>query len=449
MEVPAPTTIQLDLVTQGLISDATELADVVNRRNPLPAAVREQIQKDLLEEMVYNSNAIEGSTLTLRQTKEVLQSQESLEREAREAINLADAIDQVRRMVHQRDAWSSLEAFLGVHRTLLTGVNDGAAGCIRDEPVVISGAPHQPPAPEEVEPLLHEFFSSLNKAATVDPLLLASWTHWAVSYVHPFQDGNGRMARVWQDLILSGHGFPAALIRLQDRREYYDSLGAADRGNFDPLTQLIARSLSRTLQVYLNASREVDELNDWAASLMKAASSERAERRRLEYLRFTSQFEQLRDSFQRCATQINSVSDDGLEIRFQPFEMINQPTWETVRAAGPSSNPWYFWLRFRRGEQRLSYCFYFASVSSLDPTKGDVLTGPNVSLHVAEQESDGQLHSLDTNESVSLREIVFADGQLTRRRYLPAEDVCINESSVLHLDIAREFVEEVLLKRLG
>ena len=71
MDIPSPSDISLDQVTQELILDATELARQVNERRPLPSEVIDNIQKELLGERVYNSNAIEGNTLTLRETKSI------------------------------------------------------------------------------------------------------------------------------------------------------------------------------------------------------------------------------------------------------------------------------------------------------------------------------------------------------------------------------------------
>ena len=103
MDLPSPSEISLDQVTQELIRDATELAHQVNERRPLPHDVIESIQKKLLGERVYNSNAIEGNTLTLRETRSVLQTGGIVDvgrkREATEALNLERAIAEVQEMV--------------------------------------------------------------------------------------------------------------------------------------------------------------------------------------------------------------------------------------------------------------------------------------------------------------------------------------------------------------
>ena len=174
MKVPSPRDIALDHVTQELILDATELARLVNEFRPLPPEVIERIQKNLLGERVYSSNAIEGNTLTLRETMSVLQTGGIVDvgrkREATEALNLAKAIAQVQEMVHDSESWTELVRFVAVHRTLLLGVQDHAAGVIRSDRVIITGAKHQPPNPLKLETLLGQFFAQLKEATDVEPI---------------------------------------------------------------------------------------------------------------------------------------------------------------------------------------------------------------------------------------------------------------------------------------
>ena len=272
MDLPSLADISFDQITTELISDAKNLAKQVNERRPLPHEVIENIQKELLGERVYNSNAIEGNTLTLRETKSVLEVGGIVDvgrkREATEAVNLGKAIAEVQQLIPNRESWSDIDRFTSVHKTLLTDVKNHAAGRIRSERVMIMGAKRQPPRPETLDILLDQFFKCLSDSGDAEPIALATWVHWTIARLHPFEDGNGRIARLWQDLILFGNNLTAAVIRQQDRNEYYAALAFADDGDFNPLTQLVARSLCRTLQIYVNAQREVDELNDWAADIV-------------------------------------------------------------------------------------------------------------------------------------------------------------------------------------
>ena len=95
MDIPSPSEVSLDQVTQELIVDATELAIQVNERRPLPANVIESIQDELLGERVYNSNAIEGNSLTLRETRSILQTGEIVLQDSAESLRQNEMVQKV------------------------------------------------------------------------------------------------------------------------------------------------------------------------------------------------------------------------------------------------------------------------------------------------------------------------------------------------------------------
>ncbi len=454
MEIPQPANVTLNLVTLELIEDAAALAKQVNERRPLPTEVIEGIQKELLGERVYNSNAIEGNTLTLRETKSILSAGSiidvGLKREATEALNLGKAIGQLPSLIGDRNSWSSIEQLKSIHKTLMTDVLDFGAGQIRSERVMITGAKHQPPRPERLDPLLVEFLQLLQAAEGVEPVWLASWTHWGIARLHPFMDGNGRMVRLWQDLILIGHRLTAAVVRQEDRREYYAALTSADDGDFNPLTQMIARSLARTLQVYVNAQREVDELKDWAIAIVGETNARADENRQLEYLRWVRQMEQVKDGFERCATQLTTASDGTVDVQVNSFDMIDQPTWETLRSGGSSAKTWYFWVNFKHGAERIQYCFFFGRhwFTPLDHRATDV--GSGTSLLISKQQGDTKAIRLsELNDCpVTLRELLVVNNQLTRRRVDIETAGETYDFAVDPMQVARDFMQEVFLRRL-
>ena len=454
MDIPSPRDVALDTVTRELILDATELAHQVNERRPLPVEVIESIQKELLGERVYNSNAIEGNTLTLRETKSVLETGGIIDvgrkREATEAINLGKAIAEVQELVGDRESWSDVARFTAVHRTLLADVKDHAAGVIRSDRVIITGAKRQPPNPLKLDALLEQFFRKLRDATDVEPVWLATWVHWVIARIHPFQDGNGRMARLWQDLILFGHRLTAGVIRQQDRNEYYSALSSADDGEFNLLTQLVARSLSKTLQVYINAQREVDELKDWATNIVGESNARLDEKRKLEYLRWVRQMDQLRDAFERCATQVTSASDGTVEVQVRSFDIVDQSTWETLRSGGRAAKTWFFWTNFRRGEERIQYCFFFGHHFFSPTDRGILNIGSSACLLVSEQIGDEEAIRLTELDDcpVTLRELVIVDDKIARKRLDIAQDSLVYDLDIDPLVVAREFVQEVLLNRM-
>jgi len=454
MEVPAPNDISFNQITQELISDANKLAKQVNERRPLPSEVIRSIQKELLGERVYNSNAIEGNTLTLRETKNVLESGGIVDvgggREATEAINLGKAIVEVQELIPKHDSWADIESFKGVHKTLFTDVKDHAAGRIRSDRVMIMGAKHQPPRPEQLDALLCQFFDHFRDRRDTEPIKLATWVHWSIARLHPFEDGNGRIARLWQDLVLFGNKMTAAVIRQQDRNDYYTALTKADDGDFNPLGQLIASSLSRTLQIYVNAQREVDELKGWATSIVGETNARIDEQRKLEYFRWVRQMEQIKDAFERCATQVTDASDGSVEAQVNTFDVADQSTWETLRSGGNASRTWYFWMNFRQGNQRVQYCFLFGRHWFSEMDRDVTGIGPSACLLVSEQRGDEQavrLSEID-NCPLTLREILVVNNKLARKRFDTVAGTDKYDFDVDPLFVAREFIQEVFLTRL-
>lgn len=444
MELLLSGDVPLNYVTRELIEDATRLADHINQARPLPSETIAIIQSDLLGLQVYNSNAIEGSSITLRETRQILETgglvDVGRQREATETRNLGRATAEIQTMVGDSASWSDLDRFTVVHQTLMADVMDEGAGVIRSTRVMIAGARHQPPNPAKLDSLLQRLFDVLKEEKQVHPIYLATWIHWSIARIHPFLDGNGRMARLWQDLILFGHRYTAAIIRRQDREEYYEALGSADEGDFNPLTQLVARSLIRTLQVYANAHREVDEIKAWASEIAAGSRARHEEHRTLAYHRWVAEMEKLRDAFERCARQLTIAADRTFQIRLRSFEIVDQATWETLGAGGPVASPWYFWVDFQRDDQRVEYCFHFGRHLASSQEGGDVF------LLVREGGGDRPAGQ----ESVStLRGLLLRDGKLARKRFDVEQNDIVDDLEIDPLDVARGFMEEVLRERMG
>ena len=255
--------VHLDKVTQELIADTHALAAKINDYRPLAADVVKTVQNRLLGERIYNSNAIEGNTLTLRETVGILEVGAVLnvhkKREAQEFLGLKDAIDRAQQLAADDLKWRDFAEFLSVHERLLREIENASADRLRLEDIVLTGAKHQPPDQSHVPGLMNSLFSQVAGVDDLDAIHLATWVHWAITRIHPFKDGNGRMARLWQDLVLFRKNLTSAIIRQQNRTEYYSALTAADDGDFNPLAQMISQRVCATLQVSEHFLEEVLE----------------------------------------------------------------------------------------------------------------------------------------------------------------------------------------------
>jgi Fic family protein len=245
------TTPQRQPLLQAIDADKAKL----DAARPLPAHTLASLREKLMLEWTYHSNAIEGNTLTLRETKVVLEGitvgGKSL-REHFEATNHRDAILFVEEIVGKNEVLTEWQ-IRNIHSLVLKTIDDKGAGRYRQENVVIAGASTTPPdflhLPQEMKSLIewHE------KAGQMHAVERASELHTRFVKIHPFVDGNGRTGRLLLNFELMKAGYPPAIIRKEDRLDYYDSLDeACANGDFSGITQLVANSVQRSLDTYLD-----------------------------------------------------------------------------------------------------------------------------------------------------------------------------------------------------
>jgi Fic family protein len=226
-------------------------ADTVERLEDLHAAVivlksspEETLPSDFLARFTYNSNAIEGNPLTLRQTALILSDniapQGARTDDVVEVMNGGDAWEFV------RDHKGSLsERFLQkIQYEVTKNTKCRLQGKYRDSEVRISGSDWKPPAANEVRALMKQVVTEYGQSKrTLHPAELAAWLHNRLVQVHPFTDGNGRTARLAMNWVLVSKKFPPVIINVKNKEEYYSVIEAADRGNQKPFALFLSKQL--------------------------------------------------------------------------------------------------------------------------------------------------------------------------------------------------------------
>lgn len=230
----------------------------IDALRPLPPHAVASLRAKLSLEWTYHSNAIEGNTLTLRETKVVLEGitvgGKSL-REHFEAINHHEAILYVEEIVAKQQALSAGQ-IKSIHSLVLKGIANDEAGHYRRENVVISGASTTPPDFLRLDEAMQQFLSWHEQTAQMHPIERASALHTRFVKIHPFVDGNGRTARLLLNFELMKAGYPPAVIRKDDRLAYYNALDeACVSGNYEAITRLVAEAVQRSLEAYLDVLR--------------------------------------------------------------------------------------------------------------------------------------------------------------------------------------------------
>lgn len=224
---------------------------------PLPATAIARLKEQITVEWIYNSNAIEGSTLTLRETQLILETGLTIGgkslREHFEVINHKDAIEYVESLAGQDTPLSAFHV-RQIHKLVLLRIDDENAGQYRHTQVRIAGAQHIPPEAWEVPQRMRDWESWLHQAEQeLHPVVLAAQAHHRLVAIHPFIDGNGRTARLMMNLILFRYGYPPTVILRANRRQYYQVLLQADTGRIGPLANFVGKAVERSLTLYLEA----------------------------------------------------------------------------------------------------------------------------------------------------------------------------------------------------
>lgn len=230
--------------------------DLQNSR-PLPNIALHKIRESLSLEWTYNSNSIEGNTMSLRETQMVIQEGITIKgkslREHFETHNHDKAIDYLYKIIDDTYKLRSID-ILSIHGLVLRSIEDDFAGRLRNGGVRISGANFMPPNANKVSDYLDELIDFINtNPLDLNDIELATIYHHKLVWIHPFFDGNGRTVRLSMNLLLMRCGFPPAIILKNDRKKYYEALNQANNGNYQKLTLLMCQALERTLNIYLNA----------------------------------------------------------------------------------------------------------------------------------------------------------------------------------------------------
>lgn len=210
-------------------------------------------EKDFELRFTHDSTAIEGNTLSLLETKVILEDNISVGgkdlREIYEVVNHKNAYNFVKLCLKNNRVLTE-SVVLELHKLLTEKIIDG--GRYRDVNVIISGAKHKPPNVADMKIQLSDFYYNLDLKKAINPIELAAWTHAEFVKIHPFVDGNGRTSRLIMNYQLMFNGFLPISISKNDRFKYYNVLEEyAINNNLTPFIELIAELEEKQLDTYI------------------------------------------------------------------------------------------------------------------------------------------------------------------------------------------------------
>lgn len=231
------------------------LDELKNKLNALRNQQGDKVAKAFDIEYTYESNKIEGNTLTLQETALVIEkgltiSGKSLN-EHLEAINHDYAIEFIKELATEKNSITESDV-LQIHRLILQGINNNNAGKYRNEQVLISGSKHVPPQHYLIQEEMDNLFIWYNEnKEKLHPVVLSAEMHERLVTIHPFVDGNGRTSRLLMNLILLQNGFPIAILKgdTENRLKYYDTLEIAQINQDEqPFIYFIIDNVKETMQ---------------------------------------------------------------------------------------------------------------------------------------------------------------------------------------------------------
>jgi len=229
----------------------------LNKLRPLPKSAVQKLREKFQIEMTYNSNAIEGNSLTLKETFLVINEGITVKgkplKDHLEAKDHHAALEYLYDLIDKDKKHTVSEMLIkNLHQIIVQETDKEWAGRYRNANVIIGGSNHTPPdalqVPNKMRDLIMWLNSQKNKLNVIE---LTALLHHKLVHIHPFFDGNGRTARLTMNLFLMQAGYPLVVIMKTDRKKYYDVLDKADSGKYEPLIKFVAQSIERSLDMYL------------------------------------------------------------------------------------------------------------------------------------------------------------------------------------------------------
>ncbi|MDP2039116.1 MAG: Fic family protein [Ignavibacteria bacterium] len=270
-----------------LLTKVDDLKKEIDAFHPLPVDVEERILQKLRLDWNYNSNAIEGNTLSYGETYVLIMDELTAQgKPLKDSLYMRGhnkAINYLINFVRNKEELTEA-AIRELHKTILVEpyeidavTADGkptkrtvTPGAYKTQPNHVktaTGEMHYFATPEETPAKMQDLMTWYRKTREdkeVHPVVLAAFFHHHFVSIHPFDDGNGRMARLLMNLLLMQSNYPPVVIKTKDKNNYYLALSQADAGNTSPFTEYVANALIHSEEIYLKGARgeSIEELDD-------------------------------------------------------------------------------------------------------------------------------------------------------------------------------------------
>lgn len=412
----------------------------------------ELIRKYFKIKNIYHSNAIEGNTLNIGETRQVVEmgltiSGKPLKDQA-EAKNLSEALDFLEKLASSFEIPITERDIRQIHYLVLKGISETDAGKYRVSKVEISGSAYIPPLPESVPPEMERFGKWLGQVsipndrfASSAGLLFAVVAHtWFVS-IHPFTDGNGRTARLLMNLMLMRYGYPIAIISREDRLRYYDALETSQTSDLSGMIGLVSECIHESLEEYERAMAQQVVDTEWAKSIVTRLTDKERIRKNNEYEVWRSAMDLMKSYFRQTTEFLDSGMPSG-RVFFKDFGQLEFEKYYNLSQGESVKRTWFFRVDFLLGGQTVRYLFFFGLASHWMRGQCDV------TVYVAREERPYWYERLEILDPNSVPELIEIGYSLRDESFIARYKGHILRKETTE-QICRQFIEDVTKKHFS
>ncbi len=396
-----------------LLKQLDELKELIDSNRPLDLDAVERLERAFEADFVFHSNAIEGNPLTRRETVLILDRGLTVDatslKDHLEVINLRHAYRFVKDIAMGVEPLTE-DNIRDVHGIVMEKIQKDEAGRYRMNAVRITGTEHEPVEPVLIAEHMERFVKWLNGKHDLHPLLVAAGIHWQLVNIHPFRDGNGRVARLLMNFVLFRQGYPIVIVREQDRETYYSALEAGDSGNFIVFSEFVATAALRTARTYERALAEQKRAEELLGGVVEAFEKSAIETRLAYYETWKAKMQATKTEFESAATYLRAKLQGKIDVTFEDFGMIGFDKFSTLLERRSTEETWFFRVRLVNvAGKDAAFVFWFGWGSSFVT---QFLRRPSlVSIHISER-IGGEWMKLGGPGIPALREIFESENDI-------------------------------------
>lgn len=403
--------IRLDPSTLQLLGDVDQALEQVHDLGEFSPELRERISREFLPDRISDTLIIESIYVNARLTRAVLEGQAIADVDTHGILAVENVNEANMLMEHEARTGRPMTVQLvrEINKRIVRNTGEvRSEGAFRDFDVSITGASMQPPDWSVLLGAMKDFErQTLDDVA--QPLIAAAWSHWAIARLHPFENGNGRTARLVQDFFLIRGGLIPVGVPAGRRAEYYEALAWADSENdLGPLISIIADAELFALEKTFNLAREEQVTRERVAAMARQVQGALNKQRVSEYQIWARRTELVADEIERIFGDFNTYNS-GVTFRLDRYELKSQETWQQIREQGMARHTWFIRITvIGEGRSRLYVLLYLRRhrLDWIAERTESMKSAVSIFVDVREPDEEFRLGDRLDDPYITLREIV-------------------------------------------